>query len=116
MDRTTKKEQQKIAHKELLNYIEELYATKNDAYGDSFSRTYDDIGILSAATQIAHKYNRFINLARNADSNSSNEYESIRDTLIDMANYCLLTVMEIDREEKQKSGTHNQDKDTRKQV
>ena len=93
----TKEEQQK-AHKELLDYIENLYVTKNNAYGNSFSRLYEEVGILSAATSIGHKYHRFINLAKNGEENFS--YEGIRDTLIDMSNYCLLAVMELDKQEK----------------
>lgn len=104
----TKEEQQK-AHKELLDFIENLYVTKNNAYGNSFSKMYEDIGMLSAATQIAHKYHRFINLARSREKDTNQEYENIRDTLIDLANYCLLTIMEYDKEEKAKA-------DIRKQV
>ena len=103
------KEEQRQAHKDLLNFIENLYVTKNNAYGNSFTKMYEDIGLLSAATQIAHKYHRFINLARSRENGVTQEYEDIRDTLIDLANYCLLTVMEYDKEQKTKN-------DTRKQV
>ena len=94
-------EEQRKAHKELLDFIENLYETKNAAYGDSFSRLYQEVGILSAATSIGHKYYRFINLAKNGKENFS--YDGIRDTLIDMATYSLLSVMELDKEEDRKT-------------
>jgi len=108
------KEEQRNAHKNLLNYIENLYVTKNNAYGNSFSRLYEEVGILSAATSIGHKYHRFINLAKNGEENFG--YEGLRDTLVDMANYCLLAVMELDKQEKRKTQSISIANDTGKQV
>ena len=110
------KEEQRQAHKDLLNFIENLYVTKNNAYGNSFTKMYEDIGLLSAATQIAHKYHRFINLARSRENGVTQEYEDIRDTLIDMSNYCLLAVMELDKQEKRNTPPISIANDTGKQV
>lgn len=44
---------------------------------------------------MSDKYNRIVNLATHPDVNKGDE--SIKDTLLDLANYCLMTVMEIDR-------------------
>ena len=85
-------------HEEICDNIHATYLQKNSAYGDSFHELYKEIGIISALTQIAHKYNRFKNLAKNRDNEIDTGDESIKDTLIDMANYCILTVMEIERE------------------
>lgn len=84
------------AHANLCDFIHNLYARKNHDYGDSFSRTYESLGIISAATRITDKYNRFIEMAKGTKQLVNDE--TIRDTLIDMANYCLMTVMELDRE------------------
>ena len=87
-------------HQEICDYIHmDLYLPKNAAYGDSFHKLYSDLGIISAVTQISHKYNRLVNLAKdkNADTLTADEY--ITDTLLDLANYCILTAMEIEREQ-----------------
>lgn len=84
------------AHAALCDFIHNLYARKNHDYGDSFGKTYETLGLISAATRITDKYNRFIEMAKGTKQLVNDE--TIRDTLIDMANYCLMTVMELDRE------------------
>ena len=71
----------------------EMYAKKNKAYGNSFGETYDKLGIISAVTRISDKYNRLVNLATN--ENIDNLGESIEDTLRDLSNYCIMTIMEL---------------------
>lgn len=82
------------AHENLCTEIHELYVNKNHDYGDSFGKTYANLGIISAATRISDKYNRFIELAKGNKPLVSTE--TIRDTLIDMANYALMTIIELD--------------------
>lgn len=82
------------AHGNLCTEIHELYVNKNHDYGDSFGKTYANLGIISAATRISDKYNRFIELAKGNEPLVSTE--TIRDTLIDMANYALMTIIELD--------------------
>ena len=87
-------------HQEICDYIHmDLYLPKNAAYGDSFHKLYSDLGIISAITQISHKYNRLVNLAKDKNANTLVTDESITDTLLDLANYCILTEMEIEREQ-----------------
>lgn len=82
-------------HQELCDEIHETYIQKNRAYGNSFSDTFDKLGVVSAATRITDKYNRFISLATNPNIDKGDE--SMMDTLKDMANYCLMTVMELEK-------------------
>ena len=87
-------------HQEICDYIHmDLYLPKNAAYGDSFHKLYSDLGIISAVTQISHKYNRLVNLAKDKNADTLTADESITDTLLDLANYCILTAMEIEREQ-----------------
>ena len=87
-------------HQEICDYIHmDLYLPKNAAYGDSFHKLYSDLGIISAVTQISHKYNRLVNLAKDKNADMIATDESITDTLLDLANYCILTAMEIEREQ-----------------
>ena len=73
----------------------ELYEKKNKAYGNSFSDTYQKLGIISAVTRISDKYNRLCNLAKNTEID--NLGESIDDTLRDLASYCIMTIIELER-------------------
>lgn len=88
-------------HQETCDYIhQELWLPKNAAYGDSFHELYKDLGIISAVTQITHKYNRLKNLAKDKNANRIDAGdESIQDTLLDLANYCIMTYLELEREE-----------------
>lgn len=49
-----------------------------------------------AAIRIGDKYKRLVSLSKSAEQAVKDE--SIRDTLIDLANYSLMTVMELDRQ------------------
>lgn len=86
-------------HQETCDDIHEMYLRKNAAYGDSFHKLYEDLGIISAVTQITHKYNRLKNLAKEKNTDLATTDESIQDTLLDLANYCIMTYLEIEREQ-----------------
>lgn len=73
------------------------YVKKNNAYGNSFSQTYEKLGIISAITRITDKYNRIVNLVTHPQTDFDDE--SIKDTLLDMANYCIMTYMEVTKDE-----------------
>lgn len=78
-----------------------LYEAKNAAYGNSFGDTYKKLGIVSAVTRISDKYNRLCNLATNPDID--NLGESIDDTLRDMAAYCIMTLIELRGNDKERA-------------
>ena len=83
-------------HKNICNYLTETYESKNKDYGDSFSKQFQEYGLISSAIRLEDKLSRFKNLIKNE---AQVKDESIEDTLLDMANYAILTVMEL-REEK----------------
>lgn len=85
-------------HKKICDSLNETYIQKNKAYGNSFTDTFEKLGVISAVTRITDKYNRLVNLATNPNVDIGDE--SIKDTLLDMANYCIMTYMELDKEEK----------------
>lgn len=83
----------------------DTFKSKNADYGNSFSQLYQefgDNGIITAAVQISHKYHRFMNLIKGTPAKVN---ESLRDTLLDLANYCVLTVMELDKAKERKSAS-----------
>lgn len=84
-------------HKELCEKLNEIYTIKNHDYGDSFAETYKKLGIISAITRITDKVNRLQSLCTKEQKVKD---ESIEDTLRDLANYALMTLIELEEEKK----------------
>ena len=85
-------------HEELCKNLIETYRKKNHDYGDSFGETYNKLGIVSAVTRISDKYNRLVSLCMKSEEERKVKDESISDTLLDMANYCIMTVIELEKD------------------
>lgn len=83
-------------HMKILNELNELYAKKNHDYGDSFHQSFTEEGWAMVRIRLGDKFNRMKTLTRSTDSAQVKD-ESLRDTLMDLANYAVMTVMEIDR-------------------
>ena len=81
----------------VLQRMTRTYREKNAAYGDSFTRTIDDFGIGSAFARISDKTNRLRSLYRQGKTADGDE--SIKDTLLDLANYAAMTLAYIEAEE-----------------
>lgn len=80
-------------HMDVCAELNMLYERKNHDYGDSFHKSFEEFGLTMAAIRMSDKLNRFKTLLR---SQAQVEDESVRDTLMDLANYAILTVMELD--------------------
>lgn len=80
---------------ELLAEMLDTFRRKNADYGNSVSDTFNDFGLVSYVVRIADKYNRLKTLSKS--NNQQVNDESIRDTLMDMANYCILAVKDLDK-------------------
>lgn len=80
-------------HKCICDELNGIYEKKNHDYGNSFGETFDKLGIVSAVTRISDKTNRLMSLCK---TEARVDDESITDTLMDLANYCIMTVMELD--------------------
>lgn len=80
-------------HREICEEINDLYARKNHDYGDSFHQTFVEEGMAMARIRLGDKFNRFKTLSRSGEQKVDDE--SIRDTLIDLANYAIMTVLEM---------------------
>lgn len=81
-------------HAAVCNELNALFACKNADYGDAFHTSFLDEGLAMARIRLGDKLARFKNLSRSNVQMVSDE--SIRDTLIDLANYAVMTVMELD--------------------
>ena len=89
-DRTISNEED---FRRITNEMAELHARKNADYGDSFGQTYRELGIISAVTRMSDKMNRLKRLVAHKDAQQVKD-ESIDDTLIDLACYAVMTLME----------------------
>ena len=86
-----------LRFRNITEKMRETFLKKNHDYGNSFHETWDefgDKGIITALTQISHKYHRLMNIGLGTKPLVD---ESIDDTLLDMANYCILTIMELEK-------------------
>lgn len=68
----------------------ETYAAKNHDYGDSFGQSLDEFGLVASVVRLGDKMNRIKSLIK---KEAQVKDESIKDTLLDMANYAIMTVM-----------------------
>ena len=82
--------------KNLTNEILKIYREKNADYGDSFSKSYKEFGIISPVVRMSDKMERIKQLSKGEDIKVKDE--SLRDTAIDLANYALMLVIEMDVE------------------
>lgn len=84
-------------HQQLCRELSRLYERKNQGYGDSFHKTFQEYGLVMPCIRLEDKLSRLKSLALGGARQVRDE--SIRDTLMDLANYALMTVMELEYEE-----------------
>lgn len=84
------------------NYTDKLADTlvkKNAAYGDAFGKSIKKYGYIAALVRMSDKWNRLNNLMLDSDG-VDNLGESVQDTLLDLAGYCILAMAELNNEDK----------------
>lgn len=87
-------------HKNICDELNQLVEKKNKGYGNSIHDTYVEEGMASFRVRLTDKLNRFKNLTKNGNFRHDELYnESVRDTLMDLANYAILTIVELDNDE-----------------
>lgn len=79
--------------------LRSIYDAKNRDYGDSFSKSFEEEGMAMVRIRLGDKFNRLKNLTRGAEQQVKDE--SVRDTLMDLANYAIMTVMELDKQKEE---------------
>lgn len=82
-------------HEKICQKLNEIYKAKNHDYGDSFGDTFNKLGIISAVTRITDKVGRLQTLSTKKQEVKD---ESIKDTLMDLANYSIMTLIELEKE------------------
>ena len=79
--------------KEIHKQEETLYVERNEKYGDSFSKTFQEYGPTVALIRLEDKLNRVKALV--AAGLDGSDGESIIDTLKDLSNYSNMTIIEL---------------------
>lgn len=78
----------------ITKMMADIYERKNADYGDSFHALFEKYGMTYALAHLEEKLNRINAITKNGEHKVKNE--GVLDSLLDMANYAILTYMEID--------------------
>ena len=80
----------KITFEEILETMLSTYKAKNADYGSSFDKTLNEFGLVASVVRLNDKMERIKSLIK---SDAKVLDEKIDDTLLDMANYAVLTLL-----------------------
>jgi hypothetical protein len=79
-------------HAQICSELTALYERKNHDYGDSFAKSYEKYGMVMPCMRLEDKLNRMTQIVLNGDQQVSDE--SLEDTIVDLANYAIMTLVE----------------------
>ena len=82
--------------KKITESMANTYERKNVDYGDSFGESFEEFGLISSVVRMNDKMNRLKSFVNNGDYQVKDE--SVKDTLLDLANYCIMTVIELNNQ------------------
>lgn len=91
----TEKTKQEIFN-EITVKMAETYKAKNHDYGNSFSKSISEFGLVAAVVRLNDKMERLKSLAKIGSDEIKVKDESIKDTLLDLANYAVMTLVELE--------------------
>lgn len=74
------------------------YAAKNHDYGNSFEESLDEFGLVASVVRLGDKMNRIKSLIK---KEAQVKDESIKDTLLDLATYSIMTLMWLNKVNKE---------------
>jgi hypothetical protein len=80
--------------KQITNEMVNLYERKNSDYGNSIHDTFKKYGAVAYLVRMEDKINRVRSLIQN--DNQKVEDEKIHDSLVDLANYSILMLLELE--------------------
>ncbi len=83
-------------HAKICRELTETYKKKNADYGNSFGNSLDKHGLIAGIVRMDDKMSRLISL--NSKKEQQVLDESLRDTLMDLANYAIMSVMWLDEQ------------------
>lgn len=83
-----------VAFRDITNDMYDTFKAKNHDYGNSFSELFAECGMTYAYGHLSEKLKRVKSLM---SDEAKVKDESMRDSLLDLANYAILTIMELDK-------------------
>lgn len=82
------------AFRDITDGMYDTFKAKNSDYGNSFSELFAECGMTYAYGHLSEKLKRVKSLM---SDEAKVKDESMRDSLLDLANYAVLTIMELDK-------------------
>ena len=82
--------------KEITDRMRNIFKRKNHDYGNSFEQSLNEEGLAASRIRMGDKWNRFKTLSKGESIQVFDE--SLRDTLIDLANYSIMTILWLDKQ------------------
>jgi hypothetical protein len=96
---TEKEHQAKVnAFEDVTITLRNLYEAKNRDYNDSFGQSFEKWGLPMSCIRLGDKLNRLESFAQGKDMKVKDE--SVRDPLMDLANYAIMTLVELNLQSK----------------
>lgn len=86
-----------VNFKDITDQMVELYIKKNQDYGNSFDETLDEFGLVAGIIRMNDKIKRIKQLYKSGEINVKEE--KVEDTLIDLANYAVMTLNWLKKDE-----------------
>ena len=87
--------------KEITDKMLEIFKAKNHDYGNSFAKLFKECGMIYAYGHLKEKLERVKSLM---SDEAKVKGEGMKDSLYDLANYAILTIMEIEKNKKEQEG------------
>lgn len=94
-----------LSFRAIQDKLVNIYAKKNHDYGDSFNEGCNELGVGYAFSRIFDKTKRFQTLAKGIMNNSLSievQDETMEDTIMDLANYCVMYLAWRDKQDNNK--------------
>lgn len=85
-----KDEKFRESYQKTIKELADTFLIKNERYGNSFTDTIDDYGMVASIVRLTDKFNRMTTLFKNKELDEDDE--PMTDTMLDMANYLIMTV------------------------
>ena len=83
-----------MKHEDICKQLKVIYENKQSDYGNSFGESIKEWGMIAAIVRMDDKMRRLKSLVKQPALIKS---ESMKDTLMDLANYCIMSVMEVEK-------------------
>ena len=81
---------------QILDEMKDVHERKNADYGNNFHKRYEKYGFLTAILRLTDKMERLENIYAKGEIQVKDE--SVEDTLLDLANYAVMTIVELRNE------------------